>query len=142
MSFGNFLQDKSLTNGIFFLDLLSAVEPRVVNWNLVTNGGNGTFNCYLNNSTCTCVLEVEAKLSFCLLFIACLASNLQFYSCSINLQILTLFFFPFLWNRWREEVKCYLHYQRCTKAGLFHFLVTWGHNRGKIQMAYFSAYSM
>ncbi|XP_022158569.1 fimbrin-1-like [Momordica charantia] len=31
-------RDKSLSNGIFFLDLLSAVEPRVVNWNLVTKG--------------------------------------------------------------------------------------------------------
>ncbi|XP_038905143.1 fimbrin-1-like [Benincasa hispida] len=33
-------RDKSLSNGLFFLDLLSAVEPRVVNWNLVTNGEN------------------------------------------------------------------------------------------------------
>lgn len=31
-------RDKSLSNGIFFLDLLSAVEPRVVNWNVVTKG--------------------------------------------------------------------------------------------------------
>nr|XP_043619271.1 fimbrin-1-like [Erigeron canadensis] len=31
-------KDKSLSNGIFFLELLSAVEPRVVNWNLVTKG--------------------------------------------------------------------------------------------------------
>ncbi|XP_024538623.1 fimbrin-5 [Selaginella moellendorffii] len=31
-------KDKSLANGIFFLDLLAAVEPRVVNWNLVTKG--------------------------------------------------------------------------------------------------------
>eukprot|EP00249_Psilotum_nudum_P023576 c28927_g1_i1 orf=240-2156(+) len=31
-------KDKSLSNGIFFLDLLGAVEPRVVNWSLVTNG--------------------------------------------------------------------------------------------------------
>uniref|UniRef100_A0A2N9GZU7 Calponin-homology (CH) domain-containing protein n=1 Tax=Fagus sylvatica TaxID=28930 RepID=A0A2N9GZU7_FAGSY len=31
-------KDKSLSNGIFFLQLLSAVEPRVVNWNLVTKG--------------------------------------------------------------------------------------------------------
>ncbi|KAF2543475.1 hypothetical protein F2Q68_00030242 [Brassica cretica] len=29
---------KSLSNGLFFLDLLWAVEPRVVNWNLVTKG--------------------------------------------------------------------------------------------------------
>nr|XP_043628042.1 fimbrin-1-like [Erigeron canadensis] len=31
-------KDKRLSNGIFFLQLLSAVEPRVVNWNLVTKG--------------------------------------------------------------------------------------------------------
>lgn len=31
-------KDKSLSNGIFFLELLSTVEPRVVNWNLVTKG--------------------------------------------------------------------------------------------------------
>ncbi|KAJ6319460.1 hypothetical protein OIU78_014972 [Salix suchowensis] len=31
-------KDKSLSNGIFFLELLSAVEPRVVNWTVVTKG--------------------------------------------------------------------------------------------------------
>ncbi|XP_038972766.1 fimbrin-5-like isoform X1 [Phoenix dactylifera] len=31
-------KDKSLSNGIFFLELLSAVKPRVVNWKLVTKG--------------------------------------------------------------------------------------------------------
>lgn len=31
-------KDKSLSSGIFFLELLSSVEPRVVNWNLVTKG--------------------------------------------------------------------------------------------------------
>ncbi|KAJ8766591.1 hypothetical protein K2173_023838 [Erythroxylum novogranatense] len=31
-------KDKSLSNGIFFLEFLSSVEPRVVNWNLVTKG--------------------------------------------------------------------------------------------------------
>lgn len=35
------LQDKSLSSGLFFLDLLWAVEPRVVNWNLVTRGETG-----------------------------------------------------------------------------------------------------
>ncbi|KAI7744634.1 hypothetical protein M8C21_001243, partial [Ambrosia artemisiifolia] len=30
--------DRTLSNGIFFLELLTAVEPRVVNWNLVTKG--------------------------------------------------------------------------------------------------------
>ncbi|XP_051125450.1 fimbrin-1 isoform X2 [Andrographis paniculata] len=33
-------KDKSLSSGIFFLELLSSVEPRVVNWNLVTKGGS------------------------------------------------------------------------------------------------------
>ncbi|KAF2284595.1 hypothetical protein GH714_027420 [Hevea brasiliensis] len=31
-------KDKSLSDGIFFLDLLSAVQPRAVNWSLVTKG--------------------------------------------------------------------------------------------------------
>ncbi|KAF3648244.1 Fimbrin-3 [Capsicum annuum] len=31
-------KDKSLSSGLFFLELLTAVEPRVVNWNLVTKG--------------------------------------------------------------------------------------------------------
>ncbi|KAI8523334.1 hypothetical protein RHMOL_Rhmol13G0065300 [Rhododendron molle] len=31
-------KDKGLSNGIFFLELLSAVEPRAVNWSLVTKG--------------------------------------------------------------------------------------------------------
>ncbi|CAM8944694.1 unnamed protein product [Rhodiola kirilowii] len=31
-------KDKNLSNGVFFLELLSAVEPRVVNWALVTAG--------------------------------------------------------------------------------------------------------
>eukprot|EP00249_Psilotum_nudum_P023578 c28927_g1_i4 orf=363-2282(+) len=31
-------KDRSLSNGIFFLDLLGAVEPRVVNWSLITKG--------------------------------------------------------------------------------------------------------
>ncbi|CAN6812862.1 unnamed protein product [Brassica oleracea] len=31
-------KDKSVSSGLFFLDLLWAVEPRVVNWNLVTKG--------------------------------------------------------------------------------------------------------
>ncbi|CAN6274663.1 unnamed protein product [Urochloa humidicola] len=31
-------KDKSLSNGLFFLELLSAVQPRVVNWKVVTKG--------------------------------------------------------------------------------------------------------
>ncbi|XWS59450.1 hypothetical protein CRYUN_Cryun08bG0122900 [Craigia yunnanensis] len=31
-------KDKSLSTGLFFLELLSDVEPRAVNWNLVTKG--------------------------------------------------------------------------------------------------------
>lgn len=34
-------QDKSLSDGIFFLELLSSVQPRVVNWSLVTKGVTG-----------------------------------------------------------------------------------------------------
>lgn len=37
------MQDKSLSSGLFFLDLLGAVEPRVVNWSLVTRGMTGRF---------------------------------------------------------------------------------------------------
>lgn len=33
-------KDKTLSSGIFFLELLSAVDPRVVNWSLVTKGEN------------------------------------------------------------------------------------------------------
>ena len=32
-----------MSNGIFLLQLLSAVEARVVNWNLVTKGESGMF---------------------------------------------------------------------------------------------------
>lgn len=38
-------QDKNLSTGLFFLELLSAAEPRVVNWNLVTKGENGMQVC-------------------------------------------------------------------------------------------------
>jgi hypothetical protein len=31
-------RDKSLSDGVFFLELLSSVQPRSVNWSLVTNG--------------------------------------------------------------------------------------------------------
>ncbi|KAI4322002.1 hypothetical protein MLD38_035319 [Melastoma candidum] len=31
-------KDKNISTGIFFLELLTSVEPRVVNWNLVTKG--------------------------------------------------------------------------------------------------------
>ncbi|KAG4174790.1 hypothetical protein ERO13_A11G142600v2 [Gossypium hirsutum] len=34
-------KDKSLSDGIFFLELLSAVQPRSVNWSLVTKGVTG-----------------------------------------------------------------------------------------------------
>ncbi|GAB2220773.1 hypothetical protein Droror1_Dr00008445 [Drosera rotundifolia] len=33
-------KDKSLSNGIFFLELLSAVQPSAVNWSLITKGEN------------------------------------------------------------------------------------------------------
>lgn len=41
------LQDKKLSNGLFFLELLSSVEPRVVNWNLVSKGETGMFSSNL-----------------------------------------------------------------------------------------------
>nr|CAD1831379.1 unnamed protein product [Ananas comosus var. bracteatus] len=31
-------RDKNFSNGLFFLQLLSSVEPRIVNWNIVTKG--------------------------------------------------------------------------------------------------------
>lgn len=34
----NSFKDKSLSDGIFFLELLSAVQPRAVNWSMVTKG--------------------------------------------------------------------------------------------------------
>ncbi|GAU37301.1 hypothetical protein TSUD_354570 [Trifolium subterraneum] len=34
----NSFKDKSLSDGIFFLELLSSVQPRAVNWGLVTKG--------------------------------------------------------------------------------------------------------
>ncbi|XWS47148.1 hypothetical protein CRYUN_Cryun14cG0128400 [Craigia yunnanensis] len=36
-------KDKSLSDGTFFLELLSAVQPRSVNWSLVTKGVTGLF---------------------------------------------------------------------------------------------------
>lgn len=38
-----YLQDKNLSTGIFFLELLSSVHPRAVNWSLVTKGETGNF---------------------------------------------------------------------------------------------------
>ncbi|KAJ0972438.1 hypothetical protein J5N97_020397 [Dioscorea zingiberensis] len=35
-------KDKKLSNGIFFLELLTSVEPQVVNWSLVTRGDSGS----------------------------------------------------------------------------------------------------
>lgn len=43
-----YLQDKSLSTGIFFLELLSSVHPRAVNWSLVTKGETGNFLLDLN----------------------------------------------------------------------------------------------
>lgn len=47
------LQDKSLSNGIFFLELLSAVKPRVINWKLVTKGEDGMlFSHHIKSNIC------------------------------------------------------------------------------------------
>lgn len=37
------MQDRSLSDGTFFLELLSAVHPRSVNWSLVTKGLSGMY---------------------------------------------------------------------------------------------------
>lgn len=47
-------QDKSLADGIFFLELLSAVQPRAVNWSLVTKGVTGMFSS--NHTRCAVTL--------------------------------------------------------------------------------------
>ncbi|WZZ39190.1 hypothetical protein YC2023_035449 [Brassica napus] len=48
-------KDKSLSSGLFFLDLLWAVEPRVVNWNLVTKEDEKRLNA-------TYIVSVARKL--------------------------------------------------------------------------------
>ncbi|OVA09239.1 Calponin homology domain [Macleaya cordata] len=57
-------KDKNLSNGIFFLELLSAVEPRVVNWNLVTKGGTDEEK----NLNATYIISVARKLG-CSIFL-------------------------------------------------------------------------
>ncbi|KAF9610517.1 hypothetical protein IFM89_022797 [Coptis chinensis] len=51
-------RDKNLSNGIFFLELLSAVGPRVVNWNLVTKGESDEEK----NLNATYIISVARKL--------------------------------------------------------------------------------
>ncbi|KDO58579.1 hypothetical protein CISIN_1g035967mg, partial [Citrus sinensis] len=50
----NSFKDKSLADGIFFLELLSAVQPRAVNWSLVTKGVTGMFSS--NHTRCAVTL--------------------------------------------------------------------------------------
>ncbi|KAI5389206.1 Fimbrin-5 [Lathyrus oleraceus] len=57
-------KDKNLSNGIFFLELLSVVEPRVVNWTLVTKGETDD-NKKLNS---TYIISVTRKLG-CSIFL-------------------------------------------------------------------------
>ncbi|WOH05793.1 hypothetical protein DCAR_0625214 [Daucus carota subsp. sativus] len=57
-------KDKSLSSGVFFLELLSAVEPRVVNWSLVTNGENDENK----KSNATYIISVARKLG-CSIFL-------------------------------------------------------------------------
>ena len=33
-------RDRSLATGVFLIDLTASIEPRAVNWDLVTAGGN------------------------------------------------------------------------------------------------------
>ncbi|KAK1405479.1 Fimbrin-5 [Heracleum sosnowskyi] len=51
-------KDKRLSDGIFFLELLSAVEPRVVNWALITTGENDEDK----KSNATYIISVARKL--------------------------------------------------------------------------------
>ncbi|KAI3688491.1 hypothetical protein L2E82_46110 [Cichorium intybus] len=55
-------KDKSLSNGIFFLDLLTSVEPRVVNWNLVTRGVSDDEK----KLNATYIISVARKLGCCI----------------------------------------------------------------------------
>ncbi|KAL1821770.1 hypothetical protein ACET3Z_016639 [Daucus carota] len=57
-------KDKSLSDGIFFLELLSAVEPRVVNWALITTGENDEDK----KSNATYIISVARKLG-CSIFL-------------------------------------------------------------------------
>ncbi|KAL0445364.1 UNVERIFIED_CONTAM: Fimbrin-5 [Sesamum latifolium] len=57
-------KDKSLSNGTFFLELLSAVEPRVVNWSLVTKGETDEDK----KSNATYIISVARKLG-CAIFL-------------------------------------------------------------------------
>ncbi|XP_010467030.1 PREDICTED: fimbrin-4-like [Camelina sativa] len=57
-------KDKNLSNGIFFLELLSAVEPRVVNWSLVSKGETEEEK----NLNATYIISVARKLG-CSIFL-------------------------------------------------------------------------
>ncbi|KAI4308437.1 hypothetical protein L6164_031514 [Bauhinia variegata] len=57
-------KDKNLSSGIFFLELLSAVEPRVVNWALVTKGETDEDK----KSNATYIISVARKLG-CSIFL-------------------------------------------------------------------------
>eukprot|EP00897_Mesotaenium_endlicherianum_P010119 jgi/Mesen1/9135/ME000058S08627 len=58
-------KDKSLASGLFFLDLLGAVEPQVVNWSLVTKGDSDDNK--LQNATY--IISVARKLG-CSIFLS------------------------------------------------------------------------
>ncbi|KAE8726419.1 Fimbrin-5 [Hibiscus syriacus] len=56
-------KDKSLSSGLFFIELLSAVEPRVVNWSLVTKGESAWLvNSGAPSSCCLRIMEVNQKM--------------------------------------------------------------------------------
>ncbi|KAF7831628.1 fimbrin-5 [Senna tora] len=57
-------KDKNLSSGTFFLELLSAVEPRVVNWSLVTKGETEEDK----KSNATYIISVARKLG-CSIFL-------------------------------------------------------------------------
>ncbi|CAH8334331.1 unnamed protein product [Eruca vesicaria subsp. sativa] len=58
-------KDKNLSSGIFFLELLSAVEPRVVDWGLVTKGETAEEEKKMN---ATYIISVARKLG-CSIFL-------------------------------------------------------------------------
>lgn len=55
-------KDRNLSTGIFFLDLLSAVKPRVVNWKLVAKGEDGEFTEEDKKLNATYIISVARKL--------------------------------------------------------------------------------
>lgn len=77
-------KDTTLKNGLFFLDLVNAIEPRAINWELVANGdsdddhlANAKYAISIARKVGACVFLtpediVEVKSKMLLTFIASL----------------------------------------------------------------------